>query len=269
MLKRLWKNKILLILLILILWLVPVTVSVPEQSATECIVTAIAIDKKESDYEVTLQYINPAEATATQSLKTATAKDKSVYGAMEKVNAQLGQISGIAHCRVVVFNEEACEDNFTNILDSFSRQKTNTNNMILVCSTKSAKDVLSTAKNLDSNLYSFLNNSAFSNELKHYEDLITVGDYYESYFGLNKCSKINIIDAKEQQDSSSSVSAGGASSGGGESSFSGGASGGGSSEKPKEISNEGKAIIIKNAKKLVKLSSEQSDNLDWFNKDIN
>lgn len=272
MLKRLWKNKILLILLLLALWLVPITISVPEQSSTECIITAIAVDKAQDEYEVTLQYIKPAEATATESLTTATGRDKSVHRAIEKLNAQLGKFSGIAHCRVIVFSEEACQNGLTEILDNFIRQKTNSNNMLLICSTKKAKDVITTAKNLDSDLYAFLNNSAFSNELKDYEDLVTVGTFYETYFGLNNAIKINIIDTKKQEEegSSSSQNASNSSSGSsGEGSAGAGTGGAGANTSVQaELLNEGKALILKNSKPLLVLSGEQSDNLDWFNNQI-
>lgn len=272
MLKRLWKNKILLILIALFLWLVPITISVPEQSSTECIITAIAVDKEKDEYEVTLQYIKPAEATATESLTTATGKDKSVHRAIEKLNAQLGKFSGIAHCRVIVFSEEACQNGLTEILDNFIRQKTNSNNMLLVCSTKKAKDVLTTAKNLDGDLYSFLNNSAFSNELKDYEDLVTVGDFYETYFGPNNAIKINVIDTKKQEEESSSSqqsssSASSSSSGEGSSGSGSGGTGGNTSIQA-ELLNDGKAIILKNSKPLIVLYGEESDNLDWFNSQI-
>lgn len=272
MLKRLWKNKILLILIILALWLVPITVSVPEQSSTECIITAIAVDKQEDEYEVTLQYIKPAEATATESLTTATGKDKSVHRAIEKLNAQLGKFSGIAHCRVIVFSKEACQNGLTEILDNFIRQKTNSNNMLLVCSTKKAKDVLTTAKNLDGDLYSFLNNSAFSNELKDYEDLVTVGDFYETLFGINNAIKINVIDTKKQEEEGSSggASSSGTSSGASGEGSSGSGSGGtgGNTSVQSELLNDGRSLILKNSKPLIVLSGEQSDNLDWFNSDI-
>ena len=272
MLKRLWKNKILLILLLLLLWLVPVTISVPEQSSTECIITAIAVDKVQDEYEVTLQYIKPAEATATESLTTVTGKDKSVHRAIEKLNAQIGKFSGIAHCRAIVFSEESCQNGLSEILDNFIRQKTNSNNMLLICSTKKAKDVLTTAKNLDGDLYSFLNNSAFSNELKDYEDLVTVGDFYETFFGPNNAIKLRVIDTKKQEEEGSSNSGGniGASSTSSGDSGSSGSSGGtgGNTSLQSELLNEGKSIILKHSKPLVVLSPEESENLNWFNNGI-
>lgn len=273
MLKKLFKNKVLLIIFAFALWLVPVTISIPDQSSTEVIITAIAVDKdaQKDEYEVTLQYILPTSPDNSENLKTTSQKDKSVHKAIEKLNFQLGKYSGIAHCRFVIFNEDASKDNLTNVLDSFLRQKTNSNNIVLLCAEKNAKEVLQTSKNLDSNLYSFLNNAAFSNELKNYKELKTIGDYYESYFGHNKSIKINVLGVQEESKDSSSSSSGGSS--GGESSSEGGGSQGSSSSSggksaQKEILNEGKSIIIKNSKQIAELSGEQNNNVNLFSKNV-
>lgn len=271
MLKKLFKNKVLLVLFAFALWLVPITISIPDQSSTEVIITAIAVDKdaENGEYEVSLQYILPTAPDSSENLKTTSQKDKSVHRAIEKLNFQLGKFSGIAHCRFVIFNEEVSKDNLTNVLDNFLRQKTNSNNIVLLCAEKSAKDVLETSKNLDSNLYSFLNNTAFSNELKNYKELKTIGDYYESYFGHNKSIKVNVLGIQDQsKEGSSSSSSGGSGSAGGSSEGSSSQGGSSSSGGQKDILNEGKSIIIKNSKQVAELTGEQNDNVNLFSKNV-
>lgn len=270
MLKKLFKNKILLVLLVFVLWLVPVTISIPDQSSTEVLITAIAVDKdsESGEYEVTLQYILPTAPNNSENLKTTSQKDESVHKAVEKLNFQLGKYSGIAHCRFIIFNKEVAKDNVTNILDPFLRQKTNSNNIVLLCAEDSAKDVLETSKNLDSNLYSFLNNTAFSNELRDFKELKTVGDYYEGYFGHNNSIKIFVLST--QDESGSGASSGGGSDGSSgsqsDSSSSDGKSSGGSSQK--DILNEGKAVVIKGSKQVAELTSEQNNNVNLFSKNV-
>lgn len=266
--KDIWRNKFLLIIIFLFVWLVPTTISVPEQSRTETIVIAVGVDKNEEDYEISLQYIIPHSSTSSESLDIITEKDKSVDGAIQKINKELGKVSGFAHCRVVVFNDKAAEDNITNILDDIIRKKTNTNNIVLISTPDSAKDVLVTSNNLDSNLYTFLNNSAFSNELKGYESLKSIGDYYDSYFGLDKCLCVNIIETEDKEKSSGGDGSGGGSETSTQNSSSSGESGSSSKGESKKLKNEGKLLIVKNAKKLVSLSSEESANLNWFNNEI-
>ena len=269
MFKYIWDKKFLILILLLAVLLVPKTISVPEQSRTETIVIAVGIDKVEDEYEISLQYVIPHASTSSESLDMISEKDKTVDGAIQKINKELGKVSGFAHCRVLVFNDKAGEENITNFLDDIIRKKTNTNNIVLISTPESAKDVLETSNNLDSNLYTFLNNSAFSNELRGYEDLKSVGDYYDSYFGLSKCLRVNVIDVESEEEKSQGDGSGGGSetssqNGGSDA----GASGGGSEKESKKLKNEGKILIIKDAKNLVTLSKEESENLNWFNKDI-
>lgn len=261
MLKYIWKNKIMLIIILLAFWLVPQTIGLSEQSQTESIVTAIGIDKQDNEFEVSLQYIIPNATDGPEGLKIVSEKGESVGSAIEKIKLQLGKLSGFAHCKFLAFNDEACEDNFTSLLDFLIRRKTNTNNIILINTPDSAKDLLSMSSKLDSDLYSFLNNNGSNNELEDFHDLRTVGDYYGSYFSPVKCMVINSVSIKD----SSSGSASGSESGSGESSSGSQSSGSSTSESKKELENKGKLLIIKDAKKLITLTEEESDNLNLFN----
>ncbi len=269
MLKYLWKNKLLIILLLLIFTLCPTTISLPEQSRTESIITAVGVDKKDDEYEVTIQYIVPQSSGGQENLKISSAKGKSVGEVFEGLNLELGKTLGFAHCRFIAFNDEAGKDNLTKILDYLLRQKTNTNNIVLINTKESANELISTATGIDSDLYTFLSNSGYSNELKEYNDLTTIGDFYKVYFGPTKSMCVYIVDTKES--TSSSGGGGGENGGSSSSSSSGGGSGGSSSsssEAKKEISNKERIMIVKDSKILVALSEEESNNLVWFNEKV-
>lgn len=268
MLKYLWRNKLLILLLILVVTMCPITISLPEQSRTEAIVTAVGVDKKEDEYEVSIQYIVPQSSGGQENLKISKQKGKSVGEVFEKINLDLGKMLGFAHCRFIAFNEEAGKDNLTKILDYLLRQKTNTNNIVLISTKESAGDLLATAKGIDSDLYNFLSNSGYSNELKEYNDLTTIGDFYRSYFGETKCMCVYIVDIKE-----SSTGGEGASTTSGESSASSGSNGSSSTDSStgasqKEISNKERICIVKDNKILMPLTEEESNNIIWFNGDI-
>ena len=263
MLKYIWKNKIMLIIILLAFWLVPQTIGLSEQSQTESIVTAIGIDKQQDEYEVSLQYIIPNSSNGPEGLKIVTEKGESVGNAIEKIKLQLGKLSGFAHCKFLAFNDKACEENFTSLLDFLIRRKTNTNNIILINTPDSAKDLLSMSSKLDSDLYSFLNNNGSDNELEDFHDLRTVGDYYGAYFSPVKCIVINSVSIKDSSSASGSESGSGDSS-----SVSQSAGASSTSESKKELENKGKLLIIKDAKKLITLNEEESDNLILFNPKI-
>jgi len=110
-------------------------------------------------------------------------------------------------------------------------------------------------------LYSFLNNNYSNNELEDFHDLKTVGDYYGSYFSPVKCIFINSVSIKDNSSSSSGNESGSSESTSGSQSSSSNSN----SQEPKELENKGKLLIIKNAKKLLTLNEEESDNLNLFN----
>jgi len=294
MFKYLWKNKLALIIILLALWLVPSTIGVPEQNRTETIITAVGIDKLDTEYEVSVQYIVPHGTESPASLQIASQKGESVGMAIEKLNLQIGKLSGFAHCKFLVFNDEAGKEDLTKIFDYFLRQKTNTNNISLINTKDSAKDLLNISNNLNSDLYSFLNNNGYSNELKDYQDVKTLGDFYMTYFSPIKCMLVNIIDVEEESSSSDSQQ-GQSGSGGGESdtkaSGSSNSSGGssakqGKSESGKEdssksassqsqsgggqksIANNATMLVLKDSKSLLKLDEQTSNGMSWFNPNI-
>ena len=294
--KYLWKNKILIALLLLLTILFPSTISTPQQSRTENIVTAVGIDKNGEEYEVSIQYVIPYADSGEGTFKMSSAKGKTVGEAVETLSVQTGRLSGFAHCRALLFNQEASEDDMTSILDYFIRIKPNTNNIVLLHTKKSSKDTLSAVKNFNGEFYTILNANGLSNDQRRYQEFKNIGDYYNSYFSPSKCIEIGVIDVMDnssKQSSQSSGSSGGSSSSGSSSSGSSG-SGSGSGQSPnasssntsssndmssgssggesgggeKKVFNSDEKLILKNAKKVALLDKEQSSNLSFFNPNI-
>ncbi len=289
--KYLWKNKILIALLLLLTILFPSTISTPQQSRTENIVTAVGIDKNGEEYEVSIQYVIPYADSGEGTFKMSSAKGKTVGEAVETLSVQTGRLSGFAHCRALLFNQEASEDDMTSILDYFIRIKPNTNNIVLLHTKKSSKDTLSAVKNFNGEFYTILNANGLSNDQRRYQEFKNIGDYYNSYFSPSKCIEIGVIDVMDsssEQSSQSSGSSGGSSSSGSSGSGSGsgqspnasssntsssndmssGSSGGESGGGEKKVFNSDEKLILKNAKKVALLDKEQSSNLSFFNPNI-
>ncbi len=244
----------------------PTTISLPQQSRSENIVTAVGIDKVGEEYEITLQYLIPDASSGQNSLKISTLKGQSVADAMEKINLNFGKVSGFAHCRVLVFNSEAGNKDFFNELDYFQKNKVNTNNILLVHTKKSAKELLSSVENLNSDFYVILSRYSVEDKHNQYQALKTIGDYYNEMLGDNKTIAINSIDVesgeseetgKTPSESSKSASEG-SQSGGGES----------SSNKKGKIKNDGELCILKNDKIVATLNSLDAQHLNWFSKKV-
>lgn len=259
--KYLLRNKIFLLLLVVLLYFSPTAISLPQQSRSENIITAMGVDKTEQGYEVHIQYVLPYLDSNNSTLKVMTGKGSSVSEAVENLDMEYGKISGFAHCRTLIFNDKACEDDLTQILDYVVRIKTNTNNVTLINTHKSSKDVLECATNLDNELYTIINSNGIAGEQRKYQDLKTINDYYNCMFGDCKSIAISVINTeepeKEQQDGGPSSSNGGEQ-----------ASSNSASSSEKKIKNHGEIAIIKNGKKVLELGEEETDNLTWFDKDI-
>lgn len=264
--KYLWRNKLLLIILILVLLMFPTTISLPQQSRSENIVTAVGVDKVGEEYEITLQYLIPDASSGQNSLKISTLKGQSVADAMEKINLNFGKVSGFAHCRVLVFNSDAGNKDFFNELDYFQKNKVNTNNILLVHTKKSAKELLSSVDNLNSDFYVILSRYSVEDKHNQYQALKTIGDYYNEMLGDNRTIAINSIDVEsgdsEEADKTQSESSKSASensqTGGGES----------SSSKKGKIKNDGELCILKNDKIIATLGSNDAQHLSWFSKKV-
>lgn len=292
--KYLWKNKILIVLLLLLTILFPSTISTPQQSRTENIVTAVGIDKNGEEYEVSIQYVIPYADSGEGTFKMSSAKGKTVGEAVETLSVQTGRLSGFAHCRALLFNQEASEDDMTSILDYFIRIKPNTNNIVLLHTKKSSKDTLSAVKNFNGEFYTILNANGLSNDQRRYQEFKNIGDYYNSYFSPSKCIEIGVIDVMDSSSEQSSQSSGSSSGSSGSSSGSSGGSSSGSGQSPnasssntsssndmssgssgeesgggeKKVFNSDEKLILKNAKKVALLDKEQSSNLSFFNPNI-
>ena len=265
--KYILRNKILFAVILLVVVLFPNIIAMPQQSRTENIITAIGIDKNDYEYEVFVQYVIPYAESEKNSLKIMSGKGVSVGEAIENMDMEYGKNSGFAHCRALIFNDKACEENLAEILDYLLRIKTNTNDILLVNTRDSAGKVLECVGNLDNEFYTIINSNGIANDQRKYQDLKSIGDYYNSQLGESKSIAINLIDVEENDSQSEADSSGGE-----YNDKSGGAKSGGSSSNTQsdaqKIKNHGELIIIKNGKKITSLTQDESKALSWFDNQI-
>ena len=266
--KYIWRNKILLVVIILVVALFPNIIALPQQSRTENIITAMGIDKNEDGYEVFIQYVVPYAKSEKDTLKIMSGKGATVGEAIEDMDTDYGKNSGFAHCRALIFNDKACEENLTDVLDYLLRIKTNTSDILLVNTKDSAGKVLESVTSLDNEFYTIVNSNSIANEQRKYQDLKSIGDYYNAEFGKAKSIAINVIDleqkSNEQSDSSQSSGAQGNNASGGAQSSTNEQT----QSQAQRIKNDNELAIIKDGKKIANLSKEQSEHLAWFDNAI-
>ncbi|MFD1036923.1 Ger(x)C family spore germination protein [Virgibacillus byunsanensis] len=109
------------------------------------IATAIGIDKREEDYLVTVQILNPGEiagkaVTTRSEVVTYRTTGKTLFEALRKLTTEIPRKIYVAHVRIIIFGEELAKEGIGKSLDLISRDhEFRTDFFILV-----AKDIEST-----------------------------------------------------------------------------------------------------------------------------
>lgn len=119
------------------------------------IVTAVAVDKKEEDYEVTLQIVMPKTGTeqgsGTASLAFITEQGQSISEAIQKVGYKIGKTAGLSHVSTVIVGQSMLEGSLVKELDYFVRNTEYNAAVMLLIAPDSAKEMLTKTQTLEIN----------------------------------------------------------------------------------------------------------------------
>ncbi len=218
------------------------------------IVTAAGIDREGEEFILTSQVAVPQPSTqgkATEAVQLVS-RGKTIAQAFEEINAKTGWYPKLVFCNLIVFGEQAAQENVFDALDFFLRDAYLTDDCQVAVCRGLAKDLLNTSALIDPS-----SSAAIAKVISsHAERVGTVRpsnlkDFSIGYFGSSASGMLPVLKTEEQQEKiggeegnsngssgngSSSGSNGGASGGGGSSSSSssegGGQGSGGSSKKP-------------------------------------
>ncbi len=193
------------------------------------IITAIAIDLADDEYEVTAQIAVP-EATDNNS-ENKKAQISGRGGTIGAAIKNIGDISGwypnMQFCNVLIIGNELTDGNVIRVLDYFSKTLRVQDSALVITTDKKAKDLLNVSTPLD-NISSFalqkilFKNPGFDNDVAETDIKTFCMNYYsESQSSYMPLVKIEKQDTKTSPDSGSS----GGGNGGGASGGSGGGSG--------------------------------------------
>ena len=258
--KKLFKNKYFIILIALFFIFLPTAIVQDSESESDAIVTAIGVDylQDEGDVEVSLQIIVPTPAEQfSQQLSVISTKSTSVSSAMSDLSLRLGKHISFPHCKVIAFNDALAEGGLQDDLDYIIRNKANGNNIVLLKTSDSAKELLQNISDIDHSLYFSLNNSGGFN--KEYLDgrQLNLGNFYKSYLtkdgscivgnvSLEKADEVGMISIPNTNQQNASQE----------------------SKKPqKTVVNKGESSLYKNGKKIKDLTKEETMGFNFFNKD--
>lgn len=250
---RIWKNKIFVVIAILIIITFPSTLYMQSDKDKTIVTSAIGIDKNEDNYEITILAVIPKGSDDINSnLEIFSSSGQSISEALDTISLDLGKKIGLAHCDSIIFSQKLMDENLTLIFDYFIRTANLSTNPTLVATPDSAKDLLSAIKSSNNLLDLSLKNIIDSQEDRTMLDNVTIDRFYRAYLSHNSTFAIPILSV---QDSTGEKSESGGESSQ-ESSSQGGESSGGS-EKSKQIKNNNDIAIVRDGKFVATLTEEE------------
>jgi spore germination protein KC len=115
------------------------------------IIVALGIDKADEDLEVSVQIAVPqaSNQNSTNSDAILSAKDKTLYGALEKISLQTGWYPKLTFCNLIIMGQDLVKENFTPIIDYILTSNRFQNSAVIAVSEKSAKETLKSTTPLD------------------------------------------------------------------------------------------------------------------------
>lgn len=179
------------------------------------IITAIAIDKQDGQFEVTAQIAVP-EATDTNSenLKAQLSGKGSTVGAALK---DLGDVSGwfpkLAFCNLILLGDSLSQTNVIEALDYFAKTLRVQDSALVALSEKSAKDLLSTSTPLD-NISAFALQKVMFKTQGFDQDVAAtdIKSFCSGHYSKSNCAYMPIVKIVQSGENNSSESKQGSSS---------------------------------------------------------
>ena len=212
--KNFAKNHIFLIIILIILFSFPVSLSSQARLNNRIIVTGLAIDKAESEYEITAQVVKTSPSSkqaGSASIEFVSDKDKTITGAISKLLYKTGKMTAFSHTGLILLGDGLMKDDLTKALDYFVRDNVVEDSVLLACASGAAKDELKKTKDIDVSVGIGLQ-KVFSYKQKESDGVMT------SLLSFLKCSKdeSGTVAISEMKISSDNSSAQGGSQGSGQ-----------------------------------------------------
>lgn len=115
------------------------------------IIVALGIDKSEDGLEVTTQIAVPQASNQNTSNSDAilSAKDKTLYGALEKISLETGWYPKLTFCNLILLGKDLTNENFTPIIDYILTSNRFQSSAVIATTEQSAKETLKSATPLD------------------------------------------------------------------------------------------------------------------------
>lgn len=229
------------IILLIIALVFPTSLSNQTKLNMRIIVTGLAIDKVDDEFEVTAQIIKTAPGSksggAVAEIDFITDKAKLLSGAVSKLAYKAGKVSAFSHTNFIILGKSMLKEDLTESLDYFIRDKIIKNSALLLFSENSASDEIKKTKNTEFSVGIGLQKTYLFKEYESDGLMTTMIDFLNANRWYSKTAVASEVKLEENKTSSSENSQ--ESSSGGESSSKGASAGGSKTGGNEESGNKG------------------------------
>ncbi len=228
------KKHIGLILILVIVIAFPTSLSNQIKINMRVIVTGIAVDKEDKNFVVTAQIMKPSPGVKSSSesatIDYITDKSETLAGAISKLSFKAGKTSAFSHTNFVILGKDMLNEDVTESLDYFIRDKIIKNSALVLFAKEKASDEIKKTKNTDHSVGIGLQKVFLFKEHESDGVMRTMMEFLNENQGISKTSVVSVLSLKSNEESSSGSSEGsGGSSSGSSSGGSGGEGGSGES----------------------------------------
>lgn len=259
------KNIYLVFMIAFSIIFLPTAISKESQGDTEFIITAIGLDFVDNEYEVSIQVFMPNPSPEyKQSLTVLSSKSEFISKAFNLTALRVGKKIGLAHCKAIIISDSVTQ-NLSGVLDVVINSKLNSNNIIMINTTDSAKEFLNNVGNIEQTLYFALREESY-NKIYTSGTFTSIGQFYAQYLSKSGCSVIPIVDLVPVEELGSEAETPNpmAEDSGGQDEKDGAESSGGGSKISKVLNNEGRSAVIKKGKKVFEMVLEDTTAWNYF-----
>ena len=204
---RKFKKNIGLIIILVILVAFPTSLSNQTKINMRVIVTGIAVDKSGEEFEVTAQIIKPTAGSQTAgssaSIDYITDKGKTLASAVSKMSFKAGKASAFSHTNFVILGKDMLQEDVSESLDYFIRDKIIKNSALILFSEEKASDEIKKTKNTDLSVGMGLQKVFLFKEYESDGLMTTTMEFLNSNKSLSKTAVVSVLSLKSNDESSS------------------------------------------------------------------
>ena len=199
--KKICKNPMLIIFIIILIFYTPLAIYSPGESRNRGIVTAVGIDKIDNEYEISLLTFIPTVNQSFEEQKSIiSAKGPSIAEAVYRAQIAMGRDIGLFHAKTTVVNQSLLKDDVATHLDYLSRVASLPENTVFIGTNKTAKELLRLSQKSKSNIGLKLEQLVGYNAQNIYLTDSSLESFYRGYYDQTKSSIIGYLCVQDESE---------------------------------------------------------------------